>query len=98
MDLSEALDKERTARELRKLTTPIDFDRLAADGVLERAGSWWRVLDYERLPDYAKAQITEMESGQGGALARFARGQKSAAKSDRQPTGKPVPLPDESED
>ena len=56
----------------RQLETPIDFDRLVADGVLERKGAWWRVLDMHRLPDHAGLRINVIQTtGTGKALVKF---------------------------
>jgi len=56
----------------RQLETPIDFDRLVADGVLERKGAWWRVLDLHRLPEHASLRINEVQTTETGeALVKF---------------------------
>ena len=57
----------------RQLETPIDFDRLVADGVLERNGAWWRVLDMHSLPEHAGLRINAVQvtTGTGEALVKF---------------------------
>jgi hypothetical protein len=39
------------------LVEPIDFDKLAADGVLRARGKWFEVLDVSRLPECARVKI-----------------------------------------
>jgi hypothetical protein len=51
----------RRAAEL--LAAPIDFDRLAADGVLREAGGWYEVLDPDRLPEHAARRIKALKPG-----------------------------------
>lgn len=44
------------------LAKPIDFETLIADGVLEKNGAWYKILDMDRLPDHATAKIREARS------------------------------------
>jgi hypothetical protein len=37
--------------------TPIDFDRLIADGVLRKHGARYELLDLARLPEHARRKI-----------------------------------------
>ena len=61
-DMDEDEAKLCTPEELRRLgqllRTPIDFDQLIADGILRgtRRG-WYQVLDWERLPEHARARM-----------------------------------------
>ena len=56
----------------RQLETPIDFDRLVADGILERKGAWWRLIDMDRLPEHACLRINQVQTtGTGEALVKF---------------------------
>jgi hypothetical protein len=42
------------------LATPIDFSVLIASGVLTKAGSWYEVLDRDRLPDRVRARVMRL--------------------------------------
>jgi hypothetical protein len=41
------------------LRRPIDFDKLMADGLLIKAGSWYEVPDINNLPNHAVQKISE---------------------------------------
>ena len=60
MDLGTLDDFAKTiADQVGLLATPIDFDQLCADGVLQRMNSKeFKVLDWKRLPKYASARIS----------------------------------------
>ena len=62
------------------LTTPIDYAGLIQAGVIEKIGPWYKVNDWERLPEHARAQISNWQSG-AGMLVKF-----------RKPTKKLGPL------
>ena len=51
------LSREKVVEEIEKMTIPIDFDLLINNQILEKVGTWYRIKDEGRLPDYAKAQI-----------------------------------------
>jgi len=45
------------------MATPIEFDQLIADGVLQKAGGgWYEVLDPARLPQHALGKIKAVKS------------------------------------
>ncbi len=66
---------EELARIGKALPTPIDFAQPIADGVLRTCGGgWYEVLDYTRLPEYARLKIVDVDTPN---LVRFAdRGEK----------------------
>lgn len=75
-----AIDKKTILAEAQKLATPIDFDALIGQGVLgNKKGAWYPVLDMNRLPEHAKAQITALSDGDG-VKVKFSKKQKSAQK------------------
>ncbi|MCW8880411.1 MAG: hypothetical protein OQJ89_00395 [Kangiellaceae bacterium] len=77
-DKSTPIMTKQEALELAKqLATPIDFDQLIKDGIIEKKGAWYQVLDMERLPKHAKKQITEFT--QDGKV-KFSLATKSAQK------------------
>jgi len=42
---------------MKELMKPIDFDQLIADGVLEKWGDGYHLLDHKRLPHHASMKI-----------------------------------------
>jgi hypothetical protein len=60
------VENSSTYKELRRvaepLATPIDFAGLLAEGVLERRGSWYEILDLDRLPEHARVKIKAVRS------------------------------------
>ncbi len=63
------------------LATPIDFDSLIREGVLEKRGAWYRILKMDRLPEYAKAQIRVFKTTKDKELlVKFRRSTRQAAK------------------
>lgn len=62
-------DEIRALRE--KLSKPIDFDALIEQGVLEKSGAWYVVKDMNKLPDYAQAQISGLQTHKNGIKVKF---------------------------
>ena len=52
VELRDEIDEIR-----REMMRPIDFDQLIADGVLEKWGDGYQILDYTRLPRHARLKI-----------------------------------------
>ena len=52
------------------LTTPIDYAGLIQAGIIEKIGPWYKVNDWEGLPEHARAQISNWQSG-AGMLVKF---------------------------
>ncbi len=71
------MSKEEMLEKAKSLATPIDFEALISDGILEKKGAWYKILDMERLPDHAKDKITEFASG---GMVKFSKATKSAQK------------------
>jgi hypothetical protein len=57
--------------------TPINFDQLTADGVLEKKGARYKILDLDRLPEHASAKIN---SYRPDALVTFSKVTKASEK------------------
>ena len=53
-----------------ELGEPIDFDQLIRDGVLQKSGAWYKVLDYKRLPKHASKKIIAAELNSDGTVAK----------------------------
>lgn len=71
------MSKEEMLEKAKSLATPVDFEALISDGILEKKGTWYKILDMERLPDHAKGKITEFASG---GMVKFSKATKSAQK------------------
>lgn len=72
---------EEWEEKVRELATPIDFDALIRNGVLEKHGAWYKILNMNELPPHAKAQIKTLKSGgKEGTLAKFQTSTKRAEK------------------
>ncbi len=68
-DNSRRILSEEELKRLQKLhETPIDVEQLIEDGILERVTrQWYRVLDFERLPEHVRARVNELRNGREGA-------------------------------
>jgi CRISPR/Cas system CSM-associated protein Csm5 (group 7 of RAMP superfamily) len=71
------MTKDEMLEKAKKLATPINFEVLIDQGVLEKKGAWYQVLDMNRLPEHAKAQISEFSSD---GKVKFSKNIKSAQK------------------
>ena len=81
MERNPIMGREELEQILRDFATPIDFDALISDGVLEKQGSWYKILSMERLPSWAKAKIRQLKSSdQKGILVKFQKSTKRAEK------------------
>jgi hypothetical protein len=72
--MKNALDGIMTPEEFRagvlELAEPIDFNQLIRDGVLQKSGAWYKVLDYKRLPKHASNKIRAAELNSDGTVAK----------------------------
>jgi hypothetical protein len=59
------------------LATPIDFARLFTEGVLQKRGEWYEVLDVSRLPDEACVKIKAVRAP---SLVKFRKPSKPLQK------------------
>jgi hypothetical protein len=39
------------------LATPIDFDLLITEGILEKRGEWYKITNLTKLPEHARVKI-----------------------------------------
>lgn len=66
------LTKEEVEERIKLLQTPIDFDALIDAGILAREGSWYRIVDADRVPEHVWVQIGSAKSSDRGVvLFRF---------------------------
>jgi hypothetical protein len=86
------MSKEEILDVLKQLATPIDFEELAAKGILKKSGAWYIVLKPKDLPQHAWKQATAMEQGREGEVKlKFKDSSKSAKALYKKITGKPLP-------
>ncbi|WP_027390906.1 hypothetical protein [Chrysiogenes arsenatis] len=71
------MSREKILEKAKNLATPINFEDLIANGILEKKGAWYKILDMERLPEHAKDKITEFASD---GMVKFLKATKSAQK------------------
>src|ERR1051325_8784871 len=57
------ITREEIIQSLEEAVTPVDFDALIKDGILEKDGAWFKVLDFKRLPKHASIKITTAKQG-----------------------------------
>ncbi len=61
------LSNGELVRQLELLATPVDFDQLCADGILERVSKRrYKLLDGSRLPKYASMRILSFTDDSSG--------------------------------
>lgn len=81
--------KEELVEIARQLATPIDFDQLEKEGIIQREGAWFRVKNLEGLPKHVSRQAGSYRSdGKGGFLLKFPKSWKRAQQIYRRMTGK----------
>ena len=65
------ITREEIIQSLEEAVTPVDFDALIKDGILEKDGAWFKVLDFKRLPKHASIKITTAKQGPKGLRVKF---------------------------
>jgi hypothetical protein len=56
---------------IRELARPIDFDELAAKGILSKSGAWYRVHKPKSLPKHVRQRITDLAQDAKGLKVKF---------------------------
>ena len=59
-----------------ELATPIDFDALIAAGVLERRGSWYKLLKPDQLPSHAMRKVKSVRTERQQTFLKFHKSAK----------------------
>lgn len=73
----------------KMLATPISFDELEKNGIIEKKGAWFVVINWKALPKYASVQIRAIKQGVDGKIyAQFPKNWKRAQQSYKRMTGK----------
>ena len=90
MKITESRDRE-LIEWLGSEGATIHLRELCSKGVLERVGSWYRVLDMARLPEHARRRISAQKVGRGGLpMVRFSPASPDAARLYKKLTGRPL--------
>lgn len=71
--------REELMERTRELAVPLDLESLQRSGILRKSGSWYEVLDWERLPEHAKVKISAIETGEKRRV-KFEDTSRAAAK------------------
>ncbi|WP_133149041.1 hypothetical protein [Vibrio lentus] len=69
------MSKEDLLAKAKSIAIPIDFEVLVAEGILEKKGLGYKILDMKRLPDHAKDKIIGISSN---GKVKFSKPTKSA--------------------
>ena len=82
--------KEEIIERARQLATPIDFEKLEKEGIIEKKGAWHKITDVSRLPEHALIQVHEFKIDDKGnlTLVKFPKSWKRAQKLYQRMTGK----------
>lgn len=56
---------------VQELARPINFDKLEAEGIISKAGAWYRVHKVQDLPKHASQKITELAQDSKGLKVKF---------------------------
>lgn len=59
---NQLISREELAKLMEMARTPIDFDGLIEQGVLEKKGRWYIIKDMSRLPEHARRKIKRLKS------------------------------------
>ena len=88
-DIRDMLSKKEKLDALKELGTPIDFDKLIAEGILKKSGTWFIVLKPKELPEHARQQVSATETGpRGQSKVKFKDTSQSAKALYKRITGK----------
>ena len=63
--------RDALSTELVDLAEPIDFPGLEKQGVISKAGAWYRVHKMESLPRHATKKIVELAQDSKGLKVKF---------------------------
>ena len=87
--MTEILGREEIIKLARQLATPVDFKQLEKEGIIEKDGAWYKIKDFNSLPEYAYRQINEFRTdSKGNILVKFPKSWKKAQKLYQKMAGK----------
>ena len=63
----------------KRLATPVEFEQLEKEGIIEKKGAWYMVKDFDKLPEYASRQINAIKTdGKGNNFVKFPKSWKKS--------------------
>lgn len=74
------ITKEYLLEKVQTFATPIDFELLISERILEKKGAGYKVLDMTRLPQYAKDKIIEFCADGSVKFAKVTKSVENLAK------------------
>ncbi len=84
--------REEMVALLKEHATPIDYEKLEADGVLQKKGAWYQVKDIRTLPEYIGGQVTAVKNdSKGNCFVKLPKSWKKAQQLYKKVTGKEYP-------
>lgn len=87
--MDKILSKQEIVALGRKLATPIDFEKLEKEGIIEKQGAWFKIKNLKAIPEHASRQIRSIKTdGKGNCFVQFPKSWKRAQQLYRQMTGK----------
>ena len=79
-DPNTPVTKKYLLEKVQSLATPIDFETLISDGILEKKGARYKVLDMARLPQHAQDKIIEFCTDGTVKFSKVTKSVKNLAK------------------
>jgi len=80
--MSKISRNDELIEQARLLATPIDFEAVISEGIIEKRGDWYAIRDPERLPAHAWKRGYALSMGTGpdsGVLVKFTSESKRKA-------------------
>ena len=62
--------------ETKKLAEPIDFEDLEKKGILKKAGAWYRVLDFQAVPEHVWKKARAVAQDAKGVKVKLEKASK----------------------
>jgi hypothetical protein len=77
--MTKILSKNDLLELSKQLATPIDFNELEKKGIIEKKGSWFKVIRLNALPEHASRQVRNIKTdGKGNYYVQFPTSWKKA--------------------
>ena len=64
------------AAETKELAEPINFEDLEKKGILKKAGAWYRVLDFQAVPEHVWAKVHAIGQDAKGVKVKLTKATK----------------------
>jgi hypothetical protein len=74
------ITRQELIEKIESVATPIDFEALIAEGILEKKGARYKILDMTRLPQHAQDKIKEFSTDGTVKFSKVTKSFKNLAK------------------